>query len=48
MINMQDLINVRESYSKKMLEDADLHEDRKMGLLMMLGGNAGIINANLE
>jgi hypothetical protein len=37
MLNMKDIMNVRESYSKKMLEESDYSEDRKYGLLMMMG-----------
>jgi hypothetical protein len=46
MINMQDLINVRESYSKKMLEEAASEEhERKIDLIMMLsGGNPNMHN----
>jgi hypothetical protein len=43
MINMQDLMNVRESYSKKLAEEEfSENDDRKLNFMMMLafGGNA--------
>ncbi len=36
MINMQDLKNVRESYSKKLEEDTESNNERRMGMMMML------------
>jgi hypothetical protein len=45
MINMQDLMNVRESYSKKLAEEEfsaeNPSDERKFGFMMMLamGGN---------
>lgn len=42
-INMQDLINVRESYQKKNIYD-DPHSDRRIGNLMIIGGDE-ILNA---
>lgn len=53
MINMKDLMNVRESYSKKMAEEEAENglgndNDRRMGFMMMMamGGN-GVTNANM-
>jgi len=42
MINMQDLMNVRESYSKKLAEEEQSEqEDRKLGFMMMLAMGGG-------
>lgn len=47
MINMQDLINVRESYNKKLLDEASAeNSSRKYNLFMMMGGD--ISNNNFE
>lgn len=31
IINMQDLINVRESYNKRLFEESDQSDERKLG-----------------
>jgi hypothetical protein len=45
IINMQDLMNVRESYNKRMLEESDYSDERKYGLIMMMGGGTNIPNS---
>lgn len=36
MLNMQNLKNVRESYSKKLAEEGRVNEEKKIGMMMML------------
>ena len=36
MINMQDIKNVRESYSKKLEEDSESNHERRMDMMMMI------------
>ena len=51
MINMKDLMNVRESYSKKMAEDEAENginnDDRRMGFMMMMAMGGGAPNATM-